>query len=119
MARKVVISLIDDLDGESPAAETVVFALEGVTYEIDLSEDNAARLREQLEFWIEHARKVGGRKRSKTAAGTAPAARKSGSGSAGREQTAAIREWARNNDLPVSARGRISAEIVEAYNKAH
>ncbi|WP_064256744.1 Lsr2 family protein [Rhodococcus sp. D-6] len=119
MAKKVTVTLIDDVDQESAADESVEFGLDGVTYEIDLSEDNAARLREQLEFWIEHARKVGGRKRNKTAAGTAPAARKSGSGSAGREQTAAIREWARNNDLPVSARGRISAEIVEAYNKAH
>ena len=119
MAKKVTVTLIDDVDQESAADESVEFGLDGVTYEIDLSEDNAARLREQLEFWIEHARKVGGRKRSKTAAGAAPAARKSGSGSAGREQTAAIREWARNNDLPVSARGRISAEIVEAYNKAH
>lgn len=48
MAKKVIITLIDDLDGESEAAETVEFALDGVGYEIDLTADNAERLRDQL-----------------------------------------------------------------------
>lgn len=119
MAKKVTVTLIDDVDQETAADESVEFGLDGVTYEIDLSEDNAAKLREQLDFWIEHARKVGGRKRVKAAAASVPTTRKSSSGGAGREQTAAIREWARNNDMPVSARGRIAAEIVEAYNRSH
>lgn len=118
MAKKVTVTLIDDVDQETTADESVEFGLDGVTYEIDLSEDNAAKLREQLEFWIEHARKVGGRKRGKVTP-AAPVVRKGSRGGADREQTAAIREWARNNNLAVSARGRISAEIVEAYNKAH
>src|SRR5690606_39810560 len=111
MAKKVTVTLIDDVDQESAADESVEFGLDGVTYEIDLSEDNAAKLREQLEFWIEHARKVGGRKRGKASTAAAPTSRKGSSSSAGREQTAAIREWARNNDMPVSARGRIAADI--------
>jgi len=119
MAKKVTVTLIDDVDQETAADESVEFGLDGVTYEIDLSEDNAAKLREQLEFWIEHARKVGGRKRGKAAPAAAPTTRKAARGGTDREQTAAIREWARNNDWPVSARGRISAEIVDAYNKAH
>lgn len=119
MAKKVTVTLIDDVDQETAADESVEFGLDGVTYEIDLSEDNAAKLREQLEFWIEHARKVGGRKRGKVAPAVVPATRKAARGGTDREQTAAIREWARNNDWPVSARGRISAEIVDAYNKAH
>ncbi|MDV6295561.1 histone-like nucleoid-structuring protein Lsr2 [Rhodococcus aetherivorans] len=118
MAKKVTVTLIDDVDGETAADESVEFGLDGVTYEIDLSEDNAAKLREELEFWVTYARKVGGRKRAKVVP-TAPAPRKSSRGGTDRERTAEIREWARNNDMPVSARGRISAEIIEAYNKAH
>ena len=118
MAKKVTVTLIDDVDQESTADESVEFGLDGVTYEIDLSEDNAAALREQLEYWIQHARKVGGRTRSK-AVQSAPVASKSSRGTTDREQTAAIREWARNNDLQVSARGRISADIIEQYNNAH
>ncbi|EME65631.1 LSR2 protein [Rhodococcus ruber BKS 20-38] len=118
MAKKVTVTLIDDVDGETAADESVEFGLDGVTYEIDLSEENAAKLREELEFWVTHARKVGGRKRAKVVP-SAPAARKSARGGSDRERTAEIREWARNNDVPVSARGRISAEIIEAYNKAH
>ncbi|WP_226437937.1 histone-like nucleoid-structuring protein Lsr2 [Rhodococcus yananensis] len=117
MAKKVTVTLIDDVDQESAADESVEFGLDGVTYEIDLSEENASALREQLEYWIQHARKVGGRKRVKSAP-AAPAARKVARAS-DREQTAAIREWARENDYAVSARGRISAEIIEAYNNAH
>ena len=42
MARKVLVSMTDDLDGETLATETVEFSPDGRTqYEIDLSEDNA------------------------------------------------------------------------------
>ena len=116
MAKKVTVTLIDDVDGEAVADETVEFGLDGVSYEIDLSEDNAALLREQLESWVENARRVSGRKRVRQVA--APAAPKSRV-SVDREQSAAIREWARRNGLKVSARGRISAEVIDAYNQAN
>ncbi|EME24027.1 histone-like nucleoid-structuring protein Lsr2 [Rhodococcus triatomae] len=114
MAKKVTVTLIDDVDQESPADETVEFALDGVTYEIDLSSENAEKLRDQLAVWVAHARRGTGRRRGKTA----PAAGK-GRAAVDREQSAAIREWARRNGHPVSARGRISAEIAELYNKAN
>ena len=60
MAQRVHIILTDDLDG-SDAAETVSFGLDGAVYEVDLSEDNARRLRESLQGYIGHARKVSGR----------------------------------------------------------
>ena len=116
MAKKVTVTLIDDVDQEASADETVEFGLDGVQYEIDLSSENAAKLREQLDVWVSHARKVSSRKRGKAVA--APAATKSRV-SVDREQSAAIREWARKNNKKVSARGRISAEIIEAYNKAN
>ncbi|AOW93602.1 nucleoid-associated protein Lsr2 [Rhodococcus sp. WMMA185] len=115
MAKKVTVTLIDDVDQEMSADETVEFGLDGVQYEIDLSSDNAAKLRGQLDVWVSHARKVSSRKRGRASA--VPASAKSRI-SLDREQSAAIREWARKNGKKVSARGRISAEIIDAYNKS-
>lgn len=117
MAKKVTVSLIDDVDGESIADETIEFAIDGVSYEIDLSSSNAAKLRDGLEEWVSSARRVSGRRRVKSAA-TATAAPKNRVVPIDREQSAAIREWARRNGHKVSARGRISADITDAYNKA-
>ncbi|MEU1953498.1 histone-like nucleoid-structuring protein Lsr2 [Nocardia rhamnosiphila] len=106
MARKVVVTVIDDLDGASAAAETVSFGIDGVGYEIDLSEANASELRASLDKWIPFARKVGGRSRAK-----APAA--------GRQKDAkAVREWARRNGHDVPERGRIPSMVLQAYQRA-
>jgi hypothetical protein len=113
MAQRVQIILEDDLDG-SQADETVTFGLDGVTYEIDLSSGNAARLRDELASWVGHARRAGGRKTT----GSGPA-RASASSSGKRTDLAAVREWARANGHQVSDRGRISAQIQAAYDKAH
>jgi hypothetical protein len=110
MAQRVKIILEDDLDG-SPADETVTFGLDGVTYEIDLSAGNAARLRDELASWVGHARRSGGRK--STSSGRASAS------SAKRTDLGAVRAWARENGYEVSDRGRISADIQAAYDKAH
>lgn len=114
MAQKVQVILVDDIDG-GDATETVSFALDGVSYEIDLNDDNAAALRDALSTWVGHARRVGGR----SSAGRKTARRSSGSGSAKGTDTAAVREWARTNGFKVSERGRISAEVMEAYAKAN
>lgn len=110
MARKVIVELVDDYDGTSPAEETVTLALDGVTYEIDLSAGNAEKLRDIVGGWAAHARRVGGRA-TKNKRRTQPAT--------DTHQTQAIREWARSNGIEVSNRGRISAEVTEAYKKAH
>ncbi|WP_040779264.1 histone-like nucleoid-structuring protein Lsr2 [Nocardia pneumoniae] len=110
MARKVVVTLVDDYDGKSQAEETVSFALDGVAYEMDLSADNAGQLREFFEQWVPYARKVG---RTRRGRGVTPRS------ATDREQATVIREWARKNGIDVSARGRIAAEVVEAYKKAH
>lgn len=107
MAQRVEVVLVDDIDG-GDAAESVTFALDGVTYEIDLSESNAKKLRDDLATWTGHARRSsasrgGGRKRT----------------SARRTDLSAVREWARANGHTVSDRGRISREVQEAYDKAH
>lgn len=107
MAQKVQVVLVDDIDGGS-ADETVSFSLDGASYEIDLSAANAAALREAFAPYVGTARRVGGRPRS-------------GRRTAGRSRAASteIREWGRANGFEVSERGRISAEVRAAYEKAN
>lgn len=109
MAQRVQVILEDDIDG-GDAAETVTFGLDGVTYEIDLNEGNAAKLRDVLAPYVGAGRRVSGRRSSGRAAGGS---------SAGRKDLAAVREWARGAGYQVSDRGRISAEVQEAYDKAN
>ncbi|MDA3650235.1 Lsr2 family protein [Saccharopolyspora indica] len=113
MAQKVTVQLVDDVDG-TPADTTVEFALDGVSYAIDLSSDNASKLRDSLASFVASARKTGGRKRIATKPGKAS----STPTTADRERNQAIREWARNQGMQVSDRGRIPAEVVEAYDNA-
>ncbi|HET9872748.1 MAG TPA: Lsr2 family protein [Propionibacteriaceae bacterium] len=105
MAQRVQVILEDDYDGGT-ADETVVFGLDGAEYEIDLSAKNAGALRESLAPWVANARKIGGRRRR----GTKPSAAAT---------TGDIRAWAIENGYEVSSRGRVSAEIREAYENAH
>ncbi|MDO8106602.1 Lsr2 family protein [Isoptericola sp. b441] len=108
MAQKVQVVLVDDIDGGT-ADETVSFSLDGVSYEIDLSTANATALREAFAPYVGPARRVGGRSR---------AGRKSGT-SRSRTSSAQIREWGRSHGFDVSERGRISAELRAAYDKAN
>jgi len=116
MAQKVDVRFVDDLDG-SEASGTVSFALDGRAYEIDLSEENAAKLRDSLATFVAAARRTGSRRprsqRSSTSEPPATPARPS------REATAAVRTWARENGHEVSERGRIPKAVIEAYNSAH
>ncbi|MDR7303043.1 histone-like nucleoid-structuring protein Lsr2 [Haloactinomyces albus] len=125
MAQKVTVQLVDDVDG-SEAESTVEFGLDGVNYAIDLSADNAAELRDALASYVASSRRTGGRKRSGGKAGKEAKAGKaaksakptSAPNTADRERNQAIREWARQQGMQVSDRGRIPAEIVDAYDKA-
>lgn len=109
MAQKVNIVLVDDLDG-SDATETVSFGLDGTSYEIDLNDDNAAKLRDLLAGYVGHARKVGAAPRRRRGAAAASA-----NGPSAKE----VRDWARSNGHDVPDRGRVSAEVREAYEAAH
>jgi hypothetical protein len=110
MAQRVQVLLIDDLDG-SQGAETVSFSLDGVSYEIDLSEKNAGKLRNDFAKWVGNARKVG--------RGGAASGGRSGRRSRSGNDTVAIRAWAKQNGYQVSERGRISREVMEAYAASH
>ncbi|HEX4704335.1 MAG TPA: Lsr2 family protein [Pseudonocardiaceae bacterium] len=114
MAQKVLVQLVDDLDGSSSNdIATVTFGLDGVSYEIDLNGDNASNLRDHLSEFIASARRTGGRVKR----GGAPAGGSTGSGR-NREQTQAIREWAKKNGHDVSDRGRIPAAVISAFDAA-
>ena len=109
MAQKIQVILIDDTDGSS-ADETIRFGLDGVNYEIDLTAENAAKLRESLAHWVGHARRSSGRRTTQRRGGVV----RTGAGDA-----ALVREWARANGYTVSDRGRIPAEVREAYDAAN
>ncbi|HKJ11262.1 MAG TPA: Lsr2 family protein [Ornithinimicrobium sp.] len=111
MAQRVQVILEDDVDG-SEATETVEFSLDGVSYEIDLSDGNAAQLRNDFARWVGQARRSGGRRQTRRRNGG------SGGGSS-REELAKIREWGRANGYQVSDRGRVSQDVQEAYAAAH
>ncbi len=132
MARtsEVIEHWTDDVDG-SPAAEAIAFAVEGRQYEIDLSADNAAQLRDHFAHWVEHARQVGGAARPASAGRRRSAGRggsASGSGRGRSRRSAAtssvpsprdVRAWAVSQGIEVPARGRLSAALVQQYSAAH
>ena len=106
MAKTVSVTITDDIDG-SPGAETVVFGLDGVIYEIDLMAANRARLADAVAPFIAAGRRVSG------------AGRRRGRPAGARAHSAAVRAWAREAGLVVSERGRISADVFRRYEAAH
>ena len=117
MAQHVEVVLVDDVDG-SPAGETVTFALDGISYEIDLNGANAARLREGMSEWLSAARRLSG-PRSQTRRPRTTGEPRAAKPATGGQDNTAIREWARANGHTVSDRGRIKAKTVQAYNAAN
>jgi hypothetical protein len=118
MAQKTIVTLIDDLTGE--AAEnisTVEFALDGRAYELDLTDENSAKLHDALSRYINAARKVGGRRRSGPRLGRAITTTGRGAGH-NRETLKSIRAWAKKNGHHVSDRGRLPADVLQAWETA-
>lgn len=107
MAQKVLVQLVDDIDGSEladGAGETVQFGLDGKSYEIDLSNRNAKALRKALATYIDAGRKVSGSRRSTRSAGS---------------DSKAIRAWAKENGVDVPDRGRIPASVRSQYEAAN
>src|SRR5512135_2958064 len=113
MAQKTIVELVDDLDG-SRADETVTFALDGTVYEIDLKKAHADLIRNELAPYVSAGRKATG-----ATAGRGRAAATSRRRAQRDDRATEIREWARAQGFQVSDRGRISREVVEAYEAAH
>jgi hypothetical protein len=107
MATKTKVVLIDDLTGD-PADTTVKFSLDKTEYEIDLSNDNAAELRETLARYVNAGRRSPGAQRRAV----------TGKASYSGYDPAAVRAWAHGRGIEVNARGRIKADVVEQFRAA-
>jgi hypothetical protein len=115
MARQVITTLIDDLDGK-PADRTVEFSIDGTAYTIDLSEANAGKLRKALDPFINAGTRIG---RGGSARGVARGAGGTGRTAGSRDENRLIREWAAQNGHQISERGRIPQSVSNAYRAAH
>ena len=119
MATQTTTTLIDDIDG-SAATDTYVFGLDGTWYEIDLNDKNAKKLTDALSAYVSAGRRGdaaprGRRGSTRPAKISRPATRLAPD----REQTTAIRNWARSQGMTVSDRGRLSQSIIDAFEAAH
>lgn len=107
MAQKVIVELADDIDG-SEATQTLTFAVRGLVYEIDLSDENAANFDKALALFVAHARRLGGTKRSVGRAGGTPDG----------INPAEVRVWAAQRGIAVGPRGRVPLAVVEQYQQS-
>ncbi|WP_424212617.1 histone-like nucleoid-structuring protein Lsr2 [Streptomyces sp. BI20] len=105
MAQRTVVTISDDIEG-GEAAETVAFGLDGKSYEIDLNQRNAKKLRKALAPYVAAGRRQA--RSGKTYRHTAIA-----------PDPAVVRAWARSHQLDVPPRGRIPKKVYEAYEAAH
>jgi uncharacterized membrane protein len=110
VAQRTVVEVTDDLDG-SDGAETITFAFDGKTMEIDLSKKNADKFRKAIQPFMDAARKSGGPSRSTRRSSST-------SSSSNSADTAAVRAWAASNGIEVNSRGRVSAKVLEQYRAA-
>jgi len=104
---KKIVEIVDDFDG-TPADQTVRFAFNGASYEIDLNREHFEEFAEAIQPYIKAGRKVGSTRRRGNAGNPTQ-----------RLENAKIRAWAKQEGLELSDRGRIPAPIVEAYRKAN
>jgi hypothetical protein len=108
MVRRVTVQMTDDLEPSTSADTTVKFGVDGAEYEIDLSSDNAARLRDLFEPLARAGRRIGGRR-----SGGVPTRHVEVG-----VDTAAVRAWAKSNGVELAARGRIPRQVVEQFRAA-
>ncbi len=107
------VAFVDEFDRTSAADEIVVFELDGVNYEIYLSRENAAKLREAFASWIGAARQTATRQRRHLFSTTLYSAEDAAM------RRAAIRQWAWTYGHGVAVHGRIPRDVMKAYDAAH
>jgi len=119
MAQKTVVETFDDVTGERINTDivpspTISFMIDGREYEIDLGVKNRDKFYAELDEYTKVARKVGGRR---TASRTATQVNSSPKRS--KDELDKIRSWAREAGRTVAPRGRLAADLVDAYREAH
>jgi hypothetical protein len=111
MAQVLQVLLVCDLhNDQTPGTETITFAVDGANYELDACDAHAAKLRDAFAPYVAAGRRVS------RGAGSAGRRRRGGGRTSSGVDPAAIRTWARANNVKVSERGRISADVVAKYN---
>lgn len=122
---------IDDLNGSEDGVETIVFAIDGQNYQIDLGVENQDRLRGFLAEFCEAAvmldrngnpargkqaanRKTLARQQLRTESGSVAAA-PAPAGELPKFDVKTARAWLREHELPVPDRGKLRAEVVQPY----
>jgi Lsr2 len=120
MAKKVYVQLVDDIDDEpiESGGEHISYAVNGIGYEIDLSDKNAKEFHRKLDYYIAHSERVGNRRASTSVVRT-PVARTSGGDKRDASHTRAVRDWAKANGYAISTRGRIPSDVEKAFDAAH
>jgi hypothetical protein len=117
VARQIITMITDDLDG-GEASETLTFALDGMSYEIDLNSENASKLRDFMSTYIEAGTRTGRvgsgaqlQRHRVTPVSSHPTFAEN------RQTNQAIRAWANANGYELAERGRIPQHIVDAYHQ--
>lgn len=118
MAQRVEVTLVDDLDG-SPAERTVTFALDGQEFEIDLNGQHMKELFAAIDPWVDKARPVGRTRTRSTRSERGEKKRRAPRQSPAAYDPEVVRAWAKANGHAVSDRGRIRAEVIEAWTDAN
>ncbi len=114
MAQKVQVLLTCDLDEEEvEAAETVTFGFDGSSYAIELCNTHLDEFNEWMQGYIGAARRADGPRRRSRSAGSPARGRSGANGDV--TEVGTIRQWARSNGFKVSDRGRIAAEVRDAF----
>ena len=109
--QKTVVKYIDDVSKkETPKVETIEFAFEGKTYEIDLNPLNAANFRRSIDKYVKNGRKVSGRR-------TSPFDGRRVTHEKGYVQE--VRQWAKDNGIEVAERGRVPLSVYDRFEAAN
>jgi len=111
-----VVLTCDVHDGAAEAADTVIFTVEGKSYECELCEPHLAEFHEAMEVWSSHSRPT---RTSRTSRGASSRGVRPRAGAGGRPSASEVRDWARSHGLEVSTRGRVPAELLAAFEAAH
>jgi nucleoid-associated protein Lsr2 len=105
--------IFDDLDG-SELATTMVFAIDGQAWEVDLNAEHRAEFDAFMTRYIKAGRRVEQSPDRRT-----EPRKKQGKHSQTQTESAAIRRWAPANGHVVGPKGRIPSSVVDAYRQAH
>ncbi len=127
MAKTVIVQTVCDRcqaegkEGVESNSE-VAFSFEGYAYTLDLCSPHAEDVQNTIQTmiaWSSDRERLRESRRRRSGAASTTATGPGQPARRDKEQIGAIRDWANANGFKVSNRGRIPAEVEEAYSAAH